>query len=69
MPLYYQREGWEESKRRCIWGYQRLSACAKETIKNIAYPDEVLNRLLNEAIQAACKDGFVTPDRTHNSTT
>jgi len=59
MPLYYQREGWEETKRRCIWGYQRLSACAKKVIKNLTYQDEVLTRLLNESLQAACNDSLL----------
>ena len=54
MPLYYQREGWEETKRRCIWGYRRLSARMKEIAKNMAYEDEALTRLLKEAIGQAC---------------
>ena len=33
MPLYYQREGWEETKRRCIWGYGRLSARLKRLLR------------------------------------
>lgn len=53
MPLYYQREGREETKRRCIWGYGRLSAQAKRIVENIAYTDEKLTKLLREAIQAA----------------
>ncbi|NQT73178.1 MAG: DUF4202 family protein [Chloroflexi bacterium] len=51
MPLYFHREGWEETKRRCIWGYQRLSARAKKITKSITYKEEVLTRLLSEAIQ------------------
>lgn len=54
MPLYYQREGWEETKRRCIWGYRRLSARMKEFAKKITYQDEVLTSLLKEAIREAC---------------
>ncbi len=65
MPLYYQREGWEETRRRCIWGYRRLSAGAKEIIKSLTYKDEVLTRLLSESIQAACKEVYATPDRAH----
>lgn len=53
MPLYYEREGWEETKRRCIWGYRRLSARMKEIAKNITYEDEALTRLLKEAIREA----------------
>jgi len=54
MPLYYQREGWEETKRRCIWGYRRLSARMKKTAQSITYEDEVLTCLLKEAIRQAC---------------
>lgn len=53
MPLYYQREGWQETKRRCIWGYQRLSERMKEAAKKITYQDEELTRLLKEAIAEA----------------
>jgi adenylosuccinate synthase len=54
MPLYYQREGWEETKRRCIWGYRRLSARMKKIAKSITYEDEVLTCLLKKAIMQAC---------------
>jgi len=50
LPLYYQREGWQETKRRSIWGYQRLSARLKEVVKNMTYRDQVLTRLLKEVI-------------------
>ncbi len=53
MPLYYQREGWEETKRRCVWGYRRLSARVKKIVENMAYPDEELTKLLQEAIREA----------------
>ncbi|MBW1816274.1 MAG: DUF4202 family protein [Deltaproteobacteria bacterium] len=51
MPLYFQREGWEETKRRCIWGFGRLSVRAKKIVENIIYPDETLTKLLQEAIR------------------
>ena len=54
MPLYYQREGWDKTKRRCIWGYGRLSARLKKIAKRIAYEDETLTRLLKEAIRQTC---------------
>ena len=53
MPLYYQREGWEETKRRCIWGYRRLSARLKKIVENMTYTDEKLMKLLQEAIREA----------------
>ena len=50
MPLYYQREGWQETKRRSVWGYQRLSARLKKAVRDIKYEDEALTRLLGEVI-------------------
>lgn len=54
MPLYYQREGWEETKRRCVWGYRRLSARTKEIVKAMTYENKMLTRLSKEAIREAC---------------
>ncbi len=50
LPLYYQREGWVETKRRSLWGYRRLSARMKEEIKNVTYQNKALTRLLREII-------------------
>jgi len=46
--LYYQREGWEETMRRTVWGYQRLSTLGKEIVKKLKYTDEMLTRMLQE---------------------
>jgi hypothetical protein len=54
MPLYYQREGWEETRRRCSWGYRRLSVRMKKIARRLTYDDEVLTHLLMEAIRQAC---------------
>jgi hypothetical protein len=53
MPLYYQREGWEETKRRYIWGYGLLSSRMNEIVENMSYSDEKLMKLLKEAIREA----------------
>ena len=53
MPFYYQREGWEETKRRSIWGYRRLSPRMKELTNDLTFEDETLRRLLTEAIREA----------------
>ncbi len=53
IPSYYQREGYEETKRRCIWGYQRLSARLKKIVMNISYENEALTCLLKEAVRQA----------------
>ncbi len=50
LPLYYQREGWAETTRRSLWGYRRLSARAREIVKNISYEEEAITRLLGGVI-------------------
>ncbi len=53
LPLYYQREGWTETRRRSLWGYRRLSARARKIVENINYGEEAMNRLLREVIHEA----------------
>ncbi len=50
LPLYYQREGWDETKRRSHWGYRRLTPRAQEIVKHINHEDKELARLLREVI-------------------
>jgi len=50
LELYYQREGWQETKRRAQWGYQRLSPKMKEVLREFHYKSQDLNRLLQEVI-------------------
>ena len=54
LPFYFQREGAEETKRRCSWGYRRLSVRMQKISQRITYKDRVLTRLLKEAIFSAC---------------
>ena len=51
MTLCYQREGWDETKRRCVWGYRRLSSRGKETVKTITYANQTLTQLMEEVIR------------------
>lgn len=53
MPLYFQREGYEETLNRCIWGYQRLSPKMKEICQNITYSHDLLDNILKEVISKA----------------
>jgi len=53
MPLYFQREGYEETLKRCIWGYHRLSPKMKEICRNMTYPQYPLVKILKEAIYKA----------------
>ena len=50
LPLYFQREGWDETKRRSHWGYRRLAPRAQEIVKHIDHEDKDLARLLREVI-------------------
>jgi hypothetical protein len=53
MPLYFQREGYEETLKRCIWGYHRLSPKGKDICRNMTYPQYPLVKILKEAIYKA----------------
>lgn len=50
MPLYFQREGYEETLNRCIWGYQRLSPKMRGICQNITYSHDSLDEILKEAV-------------------
>src|SRR5690606_17077438 len=49
LPLYFHREGWDETLRRARWGYQRVSARARRIYPTIQPADPVLRKLLKEA--------------------
>ena len=51
LPFYYQRNGPEETKRRCRWGYRRLSEKAKKIAGNLTFENEQLNALLRITIE------------------
>lgn len=53
LPLYYQREGYVETKRRCTWGYRRLSPQMKLIAESMNYENEDLTCLLREVIDEA----------------
>jgi len=57
MPLYFQREGYEETLKRCIWGYQKLSPKMKKICQNITYPHHSLVKILKEAIYKSYEGG------------
>ncbi len=52
LPLYFEREGWEETRRRCTWGYLRLSGRARSILADMKF-GEPLGKLMNESIEAA----------------
>ena len=53
LPLYYQREGYEETLRRCVWGYHRLSPTMRTMCKMLSFPDPTLSQLVREALAIA----------------
>ena len=53
LPLYFKREGYSETLRRTIWGYQRLSADVRHFVRSIKYETDSLETLLQEAFLAA----------------
>jgi len=50
LPLYYGREGWKETKRRCVWGYRRLSHKMRKVLPSIHHQETKLNQMLQEVI-------------------
>ncbi len=50
MPLYFQREGYEETLKRCIWGYQRLSPKMKAICQKMTYSHHSLVKILQETV-------------------
>ena len=53
LPLYYARNGWEETRRRCVWGYLRLSPRARSIVMGLEFRAP-LQKLMSESIEAAC---------------
>jgi hypothetical protein len=53
VPLYVEREGYDETLRRCVWGYRRLSPGVREVCNAMTYRDPLLTKLLREAIEEA----------------
>ncbi len=51
LPFYYQRHDWEETKRRCLWGYRRLSVQRKQAAARLTFKNEELNTLLRITIE------------------
>ncbi len=52
LPLYFERNGWQETHRRCGWGYLRLSPRASSIVASLRGGDP-LGHLVNESIKTA----------------
>lgn len=51
LPRYFERNGWDETRRRCMWGYLRLSNRMKKVAASITYNNKALNELLASCIE------------------
>lgn len=49
LPLYFEREGREETLRRCVWGLQRLSPVAKRHLIRISFPNKGIEGIIQTA--------------------
>ena len=50
LPLYFARNSWEETQRRCVWGYRRLSERSLLLAANLPYSDSELRRLVEASL-------------------
>ncbi len=52
LPLYYAREGWDETLRRAIWGLGRLGRRGRDAMRGLRYQNPILQRLVDTALQS-----------------
>jgi hypothetical protein len=48
LPLYHARNSREETLRRCLWGYERLSPRARSIVAQLRQPSDELEALVAE---------------------
>ena len=51
LPLYFVRNNLKETKRRCLWGYQRLSDKGKCIVTGFDYQNKELSTLVGVCIE------------------
>ncbi len=51
LPHYYNRHGWDETKRRCLWGYKRLSEKVKTLAAKLTFENDELRALMRITIE------------------
>ena len=51
LPHYYHRHGWDETKRRCLWGYKRLSEKMKTLAAKLTFENDELRALMRITIE------------------
>ncbi len=50
LPLYYDRKGSETTKKRCVWGYKKLTENMRKYIFELEFIDEELKKLVIDSI-------------------
>ena len=58
LPFYIRRNSLKETKRRCSWGYKRLSADAKSVISTLSYG----NKKLEDLVKVTIDETIESPD-------
>jgi len=51
LPLYYAREGFDETLRRCVWGIDRLSAGARDRLQRMFFASEEIGDIVRAALR------------------
>jgi hypothetical protein len=51
LPLFFEREGWKKTMRRCLWGYGRLSRETKHKVQAFVYDNVEINSLIKCVIK------------------
>ncbi len=51
LPLYFVRNTLKETKRRCLWGYRRLSTQGKKNVAELNYQNKEIKSLLKVWIE------------------
>jgi len=50
LPLYYDRKGPANTRKRCVWGYKKLPENLREIVEEIDYMDPELGELVKECL-------------------
>ncbi len=58
LPHYFQREGWDETLRRAIWGLKRIPNELWSLIDNISFINKDLTKIINVAKKKVVDSAF-----------
>ncbi len=47
LPYYFKREGYDETLKRCLWGYARLSSDLRRLFADFSYSDPALDMIIS----------------------